>query len=295
MDLETLRALIAVVEMGSFVAAGRRLGMARPTLRRRIEALEAEVGTALFVRTRSGTTPTEAGRLLAHHAGPWLRDGNALLAAVRDLGTEPRGEIRLVMPSGVAPQVVVALMMALRSRYPALHLRLRTADDPIAALQDDVDVALAFGDRRPGGRWISMEVLRIRQWLLASPAYLAAHGTPSTIEELMDHELLAWAAPGEDPTQWACLDGRILTITPALASPDVHLLRNVAAAGLGVAFLPDGLLPEPGPPLVPVLPEVVGQDRSVRIVVPAAMEGIPRIKALLSELRGLRDTFFART
>ncbi|MEO0599888.1 MAG: LysR family transcriptional regulator, partial [Myxococcota bacterium] len=106
MDLDALRALVTVVELGSFVAASRRLGIARPTLRRRLDALEQEVGVPLLVRTKSGSQPTGAGALLAERGRELLRDGNALLSAVRELGDEPRGELRLVVPVGIAPPIV---------------------------------------------------------------------------------------------------------------------------------------------------------------------------------------------
>ena len=106
MDLEAVRALVAVVELGSFVGAARRLGVPRPTLRRRLEALEEEAGVPLLLRTRSGSTPTEAGAMLAERGRILLRDGAALMATVREVGDEPSGELRLVLPVGPHPAVV---------------------------------------------------------------------------------------------------------------------------------------------------------------------------------------------
>lgn len=288
MELEAVRALVAVVELGSFVGAARRLGVPRPTLRRRLEALESEAGVPLLVRTRSGSTPTEAGAMLAARGRELLRDGAAIMAAVREAGQEPRGELRLVLPVGTPPMLVGQLMRAMRQRYPQITVRLRTSDDPIAALEHDVDVAITFGSRQPGGRWVSMELFRVRQWLVASEAYLAREGHPKSVSDLHEHELLAWSPPGEDAARWTLRSGGTIDVSPALTSPDIHLLREVAGAGLGIAFVPDGMIPVPGPPLVPVLAELVGQERSLRVVVPAAMESIPRIRALLKELRTMR-------
>jgi len=282
------------VESGSFVGAARRLGVPRPTLRRRLEALETEVGVPLLVRTRSGSTPTEAGRALAARGTELLRDAAALVAAVRESGDEPRGELRMVLPVGTPPMFVGQLMTVMRNRYPKVTVRLRTADDPVAALEDEVDVAIAFGTHQPGGRWVSMEIFTVRQWLVASEAYLARAGRPASLEELHGHELLAWVAPREDPGRWQLRSGGTLDVIPALSSPDIHLLRQVAAAGLGIAFVPDAMLPDAGPTLVPVLEQEVGTERPMQVVVPAAMEGIPRIRALLRELRAMRAAFESR-
>lgn len=288
MDLDSLRALVTVTELGSFVGAARRLGVSRPTLRRRLEALEAEVGVPLLVRTRAGSVPTEAGALLAERGRVLLRDGTALIAAVRDVGDEPQGELRLVVPAGIAPPIVAALMAAMRFRYPRLSLRLQTASDPIAALESGVDVAISFGDRRPGGRWVSMEIGRVRQRLVGTRAYLDRHGAPVEVSDLAAHELLAWTPPGGDATRWPLPAGGHVEVTPVLVSPDIHLLREVAAAGLGLAFVPDADLQAPGPTLVPVLVDQLGTEHSLRVVVPAAMESLPRIRALLTEIRRLR-------
>ena len=64
MDLEELRSFLAVVETGSFLAAATNLGVARATLRRRVDALEARAGVPLLERTARGVTVTEAGSVL---------------------------------------------------------------------------------------------------------------------------------------------------------------------------------------------------------------------------------------
>ena len=287
MDLDALRALVTVVEMGSFVGASRRLRVARPTLRRRLESLEAEIGVPLLVRTRAGSQPTEAGRLMVQRGRELLRDGTALVAAAREVGGEPQGELRVVLPVGVAPVIVATMMSSIRQRYPKLLLRLQTNADPMAALESGVDAAISFGDQPPGGRWVAVEVGRVRQRLMGSPAYLERTGMPSVLSDLSEHELLSWSMPGDDPTQWSTLDGETIDVVPALVSPDIHLLRQVAAAGLGLAFVPDADLPELGPPLVPVLDEVLGTFRPLQLVVPASIEGLPRIRAFVSEIRRL--------
>lgn len=289
MDLDRVQALVAVVELGSFVGAARRLGIPRATLRRRLEALEQEAGVPLLVRTRSGSTPTEAGAVLATRGRELLRDAAALMAAVREEGEEPRGELRLILPVGSHPGIVAMLMASMRHRYPALTVRLRTADDPIAALENEVDVAITIGGRQPGGRWVSMQILPVRQRLLATESYLSEYGRPSGVADLANHELIAWQPPGEGAIRWHLCSGGTFEVSPVLISPDVHLIRQVAGAGQGIAYAPDGL-PADGPALVPVLDEVVGRDLSMNIVVPAAMERIPRIRALLGEVRALRDT-----
>ncbi|MFK7987299.1 MAG: LysR substrate-binding domain-containing protein [Sandaracinaceae bacterium] len=132
--------------------------------------------------------------------------------------------------------------------------------------------------------------------LVASEGYLARHGLPAQAADLPEHQLLVWAAPGEDPTQVRLRRGGHVEVRPALRSPDIHLLLELAGAGLGIAYAPwmsevpfqGGQAP---PALTPILTESVAEERALRVVVPAAMEGIPRIRALLREVRLMSAAF----
>jgi DNA-binding transcriptional LysR family regulator len=182
--------------------------------------------------------------------------------------------------------VIAPLYAVLRDRYPKLRMRVRFADDPMAGLLRDVDVAVCFGDAPlPEGSWIAVDLLRVREGLFASAAYLKARGTPRKLEALAAHEILAWDAPGGDAALLPLRRGGELAIAPALVASDIHLLRRCAAADLGIAFVPDAAVEEDGAPLVPVMADLVGRERAVRVVLPAALAEIPRIKAVLDEVR----------
>lgn len=288
MNLDELRAFVAVGETGSIVAAARSLNFARATLRRRLDELEARAGVPLLYRNAQGVTLTEAGAVLAARGRRILQEANALLSSVREVGAEPTGELRFVLPVGLPPEGVMALFAALQAKYPKLSIRVHYADDPLRGLLEDVDVALHFGSKEPAGSWVSYELLRVRECLLASPAYLRRRGTPETPEDLMQHDLLAWDSPDGDPTLWPTMRGGLVRVSPSMISPDIHMLRGCAAAGMGIAFLPD-----PGPShaapapddLVPVLADEVRRERSLMAVVPAVLSEIPRIRAVLDEIR----------
>jgi DNA-binding transcriptional LysR family regulator len=191
-----------------------------------------------------------------------------------------------VLPVGTPPQIVTPLFAALHQRYPRLSFRVRFSEDPLRGLLEDVDVAAHFGSRSPAGSWVSYEILRVRERLVASRGYLRRKGTPEKPDDLVNHDLLAWESPDGDPTLWPERDGRAVRVAPQMISTDIHMLRRCAAAGLGIAFLPDAGIPEQDSDrLVPVLPDVVGRERPLRVVVPAALSDIPRIRAVLTEIQ----------
>ena len=86
MDLDDLRAFLAVLDAGSVSGAAAALGVPRSTLRRRLEELESRVGTPLWSRDQHGATPTAAGELLARQGRALLQAHEALLASVRARG-----------------------------------------------------------------------------------------------------------------------------------------------------------------------------------------------------------------
>ncbi|MFT3775799.1 MAG: LysR family transcriptional regulator [Minicystis sp.] len=288
MDLEELRAFIAVVETGSVLAAARALGVSRTTLRRHVAALEARAGVPLLESARQGVAPTEAGNVLARQGRSMIQEASALLASIREVGHAPAGTLRVVLPVGLPPHLLTPIFAAMRGAYPRLHFHCRFSNDPLSEALTDVDIAVHFGEDAPEGRWISHVVLRVREWLLASRAYLDRHGTPRAIRDLARHELFAWQAPGEDARVWRTRKGAPFTVQPALIATDIHFIRSCCISGLGIGLVPDALLPDPGldaDTLVPVLPDDVGQERPVRISVPAALAEIPKIKMVIEHVR----------
>ena len=292
MDLEELRSFLAVVETGSFLAAATNLGVARATLRRRVDALEARAGVPLLERGARGVTVTEAGSVLMARGRVVVQEVSALVASVRELGRDPVGVLRVILPVGLPPHALAPLVAVVRGAYPRLSLQLRQVDAPLAERLDDVDLGGHFGPGAPPGPWLSYGVFPVRECLIASADYLARRGVPASLEELDGHELFSWAAPGEDGRVWPTLVGEHLEVEPSLVTADIHLLRQCVLAGLGIALVPDAGLPDPGVAegtLVPVLPALVGRERMLYITVPAALATLPKLRSVVRDIQAFAD------
>jgi DNA-binding transcriptional LysR family regulator len=87
-NIEALRAFVAVAEEGQFQLAADRLDVSQQAVSKRIAALEAELGTALFKRTPSGAALTQDGRTFLPHAGAVLAAVSNAFASVQP-GTRP--------------------------------------------------------------------------------------------------------------------------------------------------------------------------------------------------------------
>jgi DNA-binding transcriptional LysR family regulator len=295
MDIESLEALLLVMEEGSLAAAAVRSGGSRSTLRRRIERLESQIGFELFVRDAKGSEPTPAARVLATRARPLLDQVQALLGEVRAQATASVGAIHLMIPPGVPPEVVALGFFQARQLYPGMSFEVSVGVLEGGELPAGVDLAFHFGPAPPRGAFRTRVIARLEERLLASEAYLATHGTPSTLEELASHTLLVWRPPDGDGRTLPLRSGGRLDVAPALISTDIHMLRACAQAGQGIAYVPDGeLTPGLGVEGVrPLMEELVGQQDTVRMVVPEVLALMPRtrsaielIESLLSTVRG---------
>lgn len=283
MDLDDLRAFLAVAETGSVLAAAEQLKVARTTLRRRIDALETRTGAILLYRGTQGSGLTEAGAFLAQRGRRILQEAGGMLTELRSLGASPAGVLRVVLPVGLPPHLVATIYAATRAANPGLTYDARHVEDPLALLGEDVDLALHFGDRIQSGPWITRRLLPMREQLVASPEYLARCGRPSTPAELADHTVFVWRRPGADPRVVPVVSGDV-RIEPAAVSSDIHILRQLALAGAGIALVPDGGFPDPEGVVEPILVDQVGRDCPLRYVAPEAMADAPRIRAVLDGL-----------
>ena len=288
MDLEELSAFLKVVDAGSFLAAADTLGVSRSTLRRRVGALEARAGVPLLESTSSGVVLTDAGRALRNRGKTMIEEASALISSVREIGKEPTGTLRVMLPVGMPPHLLTPLLALLRARLPKLTLHVSFSDDPLSESIVDVDCFVHIATNPPTGPYLSYELIRPKQWLIASKQYLDRRGTPRSIDELHAHELLAWQAPGEDASQWPTLQGATFQVNPTIVATDIHFLRRCCIEGLGIALLPDVMIPDIGlrnDELVPVLPDIVGRERVLRLSVPKALAEVPKVRVVLEHAR----------
>jgi DNA-binding transcriptional LysR family regulator len=286
-DLEALRAFLAVVETGSFLAAANQLRWSRATLRRRVDELEVFAGVLLLHRSEQGATATAAGELLARRGRVILSQSTALLSSVREVGAAPSSMVRVALPVGMPPRLLALLYAMIRATH-GMAMHVRTVEDPLALLRHDVDMVFSFGDEPLEGSWVSQEVVRVEEHLVATPSYLAAHGTPSSVEELLRHDILMWEGPEKAGPRLPLRRGGDVAISPKLTGSDIHTLRHCAGEDLGILFGPDAVFPDgmaPGPDLVPVLDELVGRQRVLRLVYPASLPDSGRLTEVLALVR----------
>lgn len=293
MDLDELRAFLAVAQSGSVLAAAESLSLPRTTLRRRLDDLEARMGTPLLYRGVQGAVLTAAGELVAERAKRILEEASVLMTSVREMGSTATGTLRVAIPVGLPPHASHPIFQLCRTNHPNLAIDASVQENPLDALGKGADLVLHFGPRVPDGPWVTRVLMNIPLVLLGSKSYLERKGMPEKVEDLSVHTLLSWRGPGQDPYRWPLREGGVLKVEPALISNDIHSLRQVMLAGQGLTLLPDGIQPEPNEEsqLVRILEGQLGQEVPLRVVVPEPMARAPKIRALQESILAFLEDF----
>ena len=262
MDLDELRAFVAVVDRGSMARASKALRFPMATLRRRLDELEARVGVKLLERARDGAVPTPAGVALVEKARGVLSDVQSLMDDVRRADGMPSGELVIAVPPGLPPELVSTFLEFGTTLCPKVTWYLRSNDDLGSPDLVDAKVAVTIGEPPIDAPWEVRRIGMVRERLLASPEYLARHGTPTCVEDLAKHSVLAWSGPPGRPEGIPLLAGGTFRASLSLRTSDVFLVRQCAIRGRGIALVPDPPIPSDaytaGGPLVHVLDDLVG-------------------------------------
>ncbi len=232
--LFALRLFARIARTGSFSKAGRELGLSQPSVSRIAAELEKEVGAALLTRTTRAVTLTEAGADYLTRIEPILDALEEADHAVRGTG-ELRGILRVAVSSSFAVREVVPRLPNFLEKHPALRIELMMNDLRQDLIQDGADMALRFGEL-PDSSAIARRITASRRVLVASPSYLAKHGTPQTPADLAEHSIVL----GPNGTRgWHFQkDGRNVSVR---VDGRVSISQNegavaAAVAGLGIMY-----------------------------------------------------------
>jgi DNA-binding transcriptional LysR family regulator len=244
--LDQMATFVRIVDGGSLAAAARSLNRSVPALSRQLAALEQELGVPLIVRSTRRHQVTDAGHVWYQRSTAILQDVEAARRSV--LPGAVHGRLTVSAPITIGLHCVVPALGPLTSRYPKLKVELSLDDRLVDLVASGVDVVIRAG--APLGESTSLiarPLMSFQRIAVASPAYLEAHGTPSSPAALRQHECLVQLG-GEGPiSTWTFQrhqTARSVEVNSRLALTAPIALRALAVAGHGVAWLAEWLVQE---------------------------------------------------
>ncbi len=286
-DWEQYRAFLAVLREGSLSGAARVLGVAQPTVRRRIEDLEAMLGTALFTRSPGGLQPTETGLSLRGHVEAMALAAAALVRSASSDAREVAGIVRVSASEVIAVEVLPPILARLQAKHPALVIELSPSNRNEDVLRREADIAVRMVTPAQTAL-IAQRVGMVRLGLHAHRDYLARRGMPETLEAMREHALIG--VERDSPVLRALQSGGLpMAIEDCSFRSDSDLAQLAAIrAGAGIGICQSALATR-DPALVPVLAGAFGFDLETWVVCHEDLRNVARVCAVFDALvDGLR-------
>ncbi len=287
-NFNDLHIFVQAVNSGGFAAAARHLSVPKSTISKRVAELEVDLGTRLIHRTSRSFVLTDVGRDFYDHARAAVIEAQAAESAVQRRQAEPQGTVRITTSVPVAQFHLAGRLPVLARAYPKLDLQLHVTDRFVDLVREGFDIAIrshfaALPDSDLMQRRMTVE----RITLVASPDYLARRGTPERPEDLAEHDGLL---TGPVARTWHLKDndGRQAQVTPVarLVADESSVLLRAAAAGLGIACLPEAMSAASmdSGELIQVLPDWIAGSVTSTILTPHRRGQLPAVRTVIDFL-----------
>ncbi len=286
-DWNDIKYFLAVAQLKSTIAAGKNLGVSQTTVHRRLEELEARLNRKLVSRHPEGYRLTDDGAVLLPLAERIAAACGDVERHIKDGRRELKGIIRVTCPEPIVQLMLKAPALArFHETYPGLTVQLASNDRYVDILTGEADIALRSGDTDEEliGRKIGESVWSI----FASKEYLAANGTPKSLEELDGHKLVAFDA-SKVPHRSLVLFKQVAPRATIVSTHTSTLgLISGIKSGMGLGAIPR-TLGEKEPDLVCVIEHIPELRKDWRILAHPDLRSMPRIAAFFDFIVASKD------
>jgi DNA-binding transcriptional LysR family regulator len=234
--LKQIEAFVSAATRGSLSAAARVEGVTPAIIGRRLDALESRLGVKLLLRTTRKLTITFEGQAFLEDCQKTLNDLANAEAAVSLGSVRASGQLRVSAPSGFGRRHVAPLVGDFMKANPEVRVNLNLSDRLVDLVNENIDCAVRIGELTDSSL-ISVRLGEMRRMVVASPAYLVAHGVPREPADLVAHECLSLG----QQRGWVFRDpasGQVDTVKVggAFECNDGAVLHEWALAGRGLAW-----------------------------------------------------------
>ena len=239
--LKAMETFVRVVREGSFAAASDQLGLSRAIVTKHVMQLEKQLGARLINRTTRRFSVTEIGQTYFDFCVRVLEEMAEQDALVTRLQEEPRGELKVLAPKSFGSLYLGNIISEFMERYPDIRVSLMLSDVSMHGLdlvEHGFDLAIRL--QAPSDSSLMARRIGALQWMLcASPAYLAAHGEPESLEDLARHKCLLHSKHADGVWRFQSAQGETpVKVASAMVTNSVMVLHQVTRNHMGIALLP---------------------------------------------------------
>jgi DNA-binding transcriptional LysR family regulator len=245
-DLNDLLAFLAVAREQSFTRAAARLGVSQSALSQTVRSLEARLGLRLLARTTRRVAPTEAGERLLRTLGPRFEEIDAELQAVREFREKPAGTIRITATEYATEAILLPKLAKLLREYPDIKVEIAIDYGLADIVAQRYDAGVRSGEQVAKG----MIAVRIgpdmRMAVVGAPSHFKSRPEPNKPQDLIAHNCINLRLPAHGGVYaWEFEKGarelKVRVEGQLVFNTTIQIL-NAALAGLGLAYVPEGLV-----------------------------------------------------
>ena len=237
--MTAMTVFVEVAERGSLTAAAEALEMSRAMVTRYLAELEDWLGARLFHRTTRRINLTSAGEQALERCRRLLELGEDLQAAVGENADAPlRGQLRITCSTSFGQSQLALAVADYVARFPGVRIDMLMVDRTVNLIEERIDLAIRITHELDPSL-IARRLSVCRSLLCATPAYLAAHGTPQRPEDLVRHNCLTHHFVGKSLWQLR-RNGRDIAVTVggSISANEASVLLQAVRADAGIAMLP---------------------------------------------------------
>jgi DNA-binding transcriptional LysR family regulator len=237
--LDAMRLFVRVAELGSFSAVAKQMDVARSAVTRQVAALENHLGARLMARSTRRLTLTSAGIAYLENCRAILNLVEAAESDVSEDRQTPRGVVRISVPLSYGLRRLASLLLDFSHQYPEVGLEMDFSDRHINLIEEGVDLTIRITPR-PEMRDVNRRIATERMVVVASPAYLARHGTPGHPADLIRHVCLGYTGANSRTWQFR-IAGKVerFPVRSHVFANNGDVLVEAAARSLGIACQPE--------------------------------------------------------
>lgn len=231
---------VRVVEAGSFSEAARLMLMTPSTVSKLIARLESRLGVRLIERSTRRLALTVEGQFYYERSQALLAQLDETEQQIAHGGAEAEGVVRITSSVSFGTTAVEPILPMFFQAYPNVIVDLSLSDEVVDLYLDRTDIAIRVG-KLPDSNLMARKIGETKRCIVASPAYLERHGTPTTPEELVHHNCLGFNFRRAMPVWPMREGGRIVErmLSGSLLVNNGDTLRRMAIAGVGIIRLAD--------------------------------------------------------
>ncbi|MEL0653915.1 LysR family transcriptional regulator [Pseudoalteromonas issachenkonii] len=236
-----IKTIIAVVETGSFTAAGDRLGLSKALVSKYVGIVEQDLGVRLFNRSTRRISITEAGQSYYTSVVPVIESYSEMLDNLSGQTALASGKLRVSAPVSFGESNLAPLMPELLNRYPDLSIDLVLSDKTIDLLEEGVDLAIRIGSVSDSNL-IARQITSYPLILCASAEYIQRFGAPASVNELEQHATVI-DSNFKIGRHWPLVSpsGEALTanVNSRVSVNNPQAVKEVVVAGGGIGLIPE--------------------------------------------------------